>query len=159
WQSTNGGKTWTLLTNGLPAASPTIGRIGLAIAPSSPSTVYAVYSDDPGNFMGVWKTTNAGATWARSDSGPGLSNAGYYFSQVRVDPANAQTVYLVDASLWKSTDGGGRFTARAHGLHSDEHDMALAPGGRAYLAGDGGAYWTTSGPDSWTQSSVLAITQ
>jgi photosystem II stability/assembly factor-like uncharacterized protein len=68
-------------------------------------------------------------------------------------------VYLLDASLWKSTDGGSRFTSRAHGLHADEHDMVILPGGRAYLAGDGGAYWTTSGPDSWTRSSVLAISQ
>jgi len=160
WQSTNGGNTWTRLTNGLPAPSPAVGRIGLALSPSSPQTVYAAYRDDTGYLMGVWKTTNAGASWVRVDNGGAtLTTAGYYFGQIRVDPTNPQTVYLLDFSLWKSTDGGVRWTNRAHGLHPDVHDMALLPNGRAYLACDGGAYWTTSGADNWTKSDVLAISQ
>ena len=41
WKSTNAGKTWTKLSQGLPAGA-TVGRIGLAIAASKPDTVYAV---------------------------------------------------------------------------------------------------------------------
>jgi photosystem II stability/assembly factor-like uncharacterized protein len=160
WQSTNGGSTWTRLTNGLPAASPTVGRIGLAIAPSSPQVVYASYTDYSGLFMGVWKTTNGGASWSRIDNGnASLSTMGYYFGQIRVDPENAMTVYLLDASLWKSTDGGVRWTARARNIHADQHDLLLLPEQRAYLANDGGAYWTTGGADQWTKSAVLAISQ
>src|SRR5262249_4780387 len=41
WRSTNGGASWTKLANGLPAPSENLGRIGLAIARTWPSTVYA----------------------------------------------------------------------------------------------------------------------
>jgi photosystem II stability/assembly factor-like uncharacterized protein len=40
WRSTNGGASWTQLTNGLPTGM--IGRIGLSIARNAPQTVYAV---------------------------------------------------------------------------------------------------------------------
>ncbi|MDM7916708.1 MAG: hypothetical protein QUU85_15800, partial [Candidatus Eisenbacteria bacterium] len=69
WKSTDAGETWTRLAGGLPAPSPTVGRIGLAVAPSAPSTVYAVYADDPGYFAGVYKSTNAGASWTRANDG------------------------------------------------------------------------------------------
>jgi hypothetical protein len=41
WRSTNGGDTWARLQSGLPAPSDSVGRIGLAIAPSRPTTIYA----------------------------------------------------------------------------------------------------------------------
>ena len=41
WKSTDSGQTWTRLGGGLPEGA-TLGRIGLAIAPSRPDTVYAV---------------------------------------------------------------------------------------------------------------------
>jgi photosystem II stability/assembly factor-like uncharacterized protein len=40
YKSSDGGKTWAKLTNGLPPAG-TLGRVGLAIAPSKPDTIYA----------------------------------------------------------------------------------------------------------------------
>lgn len=58
YRSFDGGKNWRRLTSGLPAASSTTGRIGLAVAPANPQTVYAIYADDPGNFAGVFKSTN-----------------------------------------------------------------------------------------------------
>jgi hypothetical protein len=45
YRSLDGGTTWTKLTSGLPASA---GRIGLAIAPSSPSTVYACVTSPTG---------------------------------------------------------------------------------------------------------------
>ncbi len=41
WRSTDGGATWAKLSGGLPSGD-TVGRIGLAVAPSRPGTVYAV---------------------------------------------------------------------------------------------------------------------
>ena len=41
WKSTDSGRSWKRLSGGLPAGA-TVGRIGLAIAPSRPGTVYAV---------------------------------------------------------------------------------------------------------------------
>ncbi len=41
WKSTDSGETWTKLAGGLPAGA-TVGRIGLALAPSRPDTLYAL---------------------------------------------------------------------------------------------------------------------
>jgi len=43
WKSTDGGDTWTQLKAGLP---PLMGRIGFAIAPATPSRVYALVEAD-----------------------------------------------------------------------------------------------------------------
>lgn len=40
WKSTDGGETWTRLGSGLPRG-PNIGRVGIAIAPTRPDTLYA----------------------------------------------------------------------------------------------------------------------
>ena len=163
WQSADGGDTWSRLSNGLPAPSPTVGRIGLALAASSPQTVYALYLDDPGSFLGVYKTTNAGASWSRVDAPGGaqesiFGGSGYYFGQIRVDPANAQRVYLLDAYWARSVDGGVTWTAFTTGLHVDHHDMAILPG-RLYMATDGGFYNSTNDGGVWTHSITMPITQ
>jgi photosystem II stability/assembly factor-like uncharacterized protein len=41
YKTTDGGKTWTKLTNGLPAAGTPLGRIGLALYEKTPKIVYA----------------------------------------------------------------------------------------------------------------------
>jgi photosystem II stability/assembly factor-like uncharacterized protein len=52
WKTTDGGKTWTKLTNGLPN-NPIIGRIGLDIARSKPSTIYASIEVGPSGGTGA----------------------------------------------------------------------------------------------------------
>lgn len=163
WQSVDGGDSWTRLANGLPAASATVGRIGLAVAASSPQTVYALYLDDPGSLIGVYKTTDAGVSWARIDNPGGshtsiFSGYGYYFAQIRVDPANADTVYLLDVYWTRSTDGGVSYSNHTSGLHVDHHDLAITPG-KLYMANDGGFYWSTNAGNTWSRSPSLPISQ
>lgn len=154
WRSIDGGDTWTELTNGLPPSAPTVGRIGLALAASSPQTIYALYVDDPGALIGVYKTTDGGDRWSRVDT-PGGSHTtifrgyGYYFGQIRVDPTNPNTVYLLDVYWARSTDGGVSYTNHTSGLHVDHHDLVIKPG-KLYMANDGGFYWSTNGGTSWT---------
>lgn len=69
YKSTNGGNTWYRLTSGLPAQADTVGRIGLWVSASSPNVVYAIYRDHPGDFMGVYKSTNYGESWTRTNDG------------------------------------------------------------------------------------------
>ena len=52
WKTTDAGKTWTKLTNGLPN-NPIIGRIGLDIARSKPSTIYASIEVGPSGGTGA----------------------------------------------------------------------------------------------------------
>jgi len=163
WRSDDGGDTWTRLTNGLPASSPTIGRIGLALAASSPQTVYALYLNDPGSFIGVYKTTNGGDNWFRVDTPGGIQQSifqgfGYYFGQIRVDPSDARKVYLLDVYYSRSIDGGVTYTNTLTGLHVDHHDLVILPG-RLYMANDGGFYHSEDGGATWTQSFSLPASQ
>src|SRR3954463_13120275 len=82
FKSTNGGKTWTKLTKGLPHDD--VGRIALGVDPRNPKRVYALISAKAprgrGNFAqvvtdtppgpvvdeaGFYRSDDAGATWAR----------------------------------------------------------------------------------------------
>jgi photosystem II stability/assembly factor-like uncharacterized protein len=160
WQSQDGGDSWTRLTNGLPRISSSVGRIGLAIAASAPQTVYALFLDDPGDLIGVYKTTNAGVSWAKQNAS-GAKNAfggaGYYCGQIRVDPANADVVYLLDVGLARSTDGGLSYTVLSGG-YVDNHDLLILPG-RLYQACDGGFYRSTDGGSSWFHAPELGVSQ
>jgi photosystem II stability/assembly factor-like uncharacterized protein len=160
WQSQDGGDSWTRLTNGLPAPAASVGRIGLAVAASSPSTVYALYLDDPGKLIGVYKTTNAGVSWSRASSS-GAKQAffgyGYYCGQIRVDPTNADAVYVLDGYWARSTNGGQGYTMFTGG-YVDNHDMVILPD-RLYQANDAGFYRSTDAGNTWFHPTSLPVTQ
>ena len=109
YQSTNRADSWTVIS---PVLSATSGATiaALAIAPSSSSTILAVYSDGT-----VWLTTNGGSTWSERDSGLPSSSYGSSSVDVVFDPSNAQTAYLVrgrfgSGQVWRTTNGGTSWT-------------------------------------------------
>ncbi|MDZ7625074.1 MAG: hypothetical protein U5J96_11620 [Ignavibacteriaceae bacterium] len=61
-KSTDAGKTWNKLTNGLPTGD--IGRIGLAISPVNPDYIYAII-EAAEDKSGFFRTTNRGVTWEK----------------------------------------------------------------------------------------------
>jgi hypothetical protein len=160
YRSLDGGDTWTKLTSGLPVTS-TVGRIGLAIAPSSPSTVFAVVINSSGRLFGVYKTTDSGDTWAKVSNTQATNRFGtysYYFGNIRVDPANPSIVYALDVSLLKSSDGGVSWTAIGS-VHPDWHAMILVSSTKLLAGDDAGFFSSTNGGTSWTHASTLPITQ
>ena len=165
WRSADGGTTWTRLAGGLPGPSNEVGRIGLAIAPSWPSRVYAqIISGATLNGLGMWRTDDGGQTWAKRDvSGfeGGFGGFGWYFGDVVVDPLNASKVYALGVSLNVSIDGGVSFSGATGNAHVDEHALWIDPTNtqHMYLGSDGGFFWTNLGGGSWQQSTDLAITQ
>jgi photosystem II stability/assembly factor-like uncharacterized protein len=133
FKSTNGGANWKKLGGGLPAQT---GRIGLAVTPANPKIVMAVVqSDEGGNGPltdihsrsgGVFRSEDGGEKWTRtSDYNP----RPFYFSQIRVDPANDQRVYLLGLALLVSDDGGKNFREDlSDKLHPDCHALVIQPG-------------------------------
>lgn len=160
WRSLDGGTTWTKLVTGLPA---TAGRIGLGISRSNPATVYAVIITPTGILDGIYRTTNAGDTWAKVSNATApllFSTYSYYFGNIRVDPSNPNTVYALDVRLLKSTNGGQSFTPIAGSVHVDWHDLVLLSSTGTFYGGtDGGFYRSLDGGASWTHSVTLPITQ
>jgi photosystem II stability/assembly factor-like uncharacterized protein len=137
YKSTDAGKTWTKLQNGLPNGR--IGRIGLDIYWSNPDILYAVIENDnplpagagAGQGRGVagnapslagivpitggevYRTANAGELWTKMNaSNYDVSPKGpYYFSQIRVDPHNDQNIFVTQDGFRHSLDGGKTWDA------------------------------------------------
>ncbi len=172
YKSTDGGYTWTKLTNGLPSTGFT--RIELAIAPSSPDVVYASFASSVYNLLGLYKTTDGGASWTILSNTPDyLVPQGFYDHCIIVDPTNPNIVYAggvypYDAShygLVMTTDGGNTWTDITFAsdntkLHPDMQALFISSDGVLWVATDGGV-WKTSNPGAtWTDlNATLAITQ
>jgi hypothetical protein len=164
YRSTDGGDSWTLLTTGLPAAATKPGRIGLAVAPSLPSTVYAIYADLVGSFAGFFRSTDGGATWTRQADGAlsgFYSSYGWWFGKIWVDPTNANRVFAAGLPLMRTTNGGNAWTDVSGSMHVDHHAMWISPSTPSLVweGNDGGAYRSTNGGTIWTHITTLPITQ
>ena len=98
YRSTDGGMTWTQMTNGLPAIGGSIiGATDVAIDPSNPNVAYAAFWAG-----GIFKTINASAAnplWTKLIAG--LPAAGFSRIALGISASSPQTVYALMA------DGGG----------------------------------------------------
>jgi hypothetical protein len=75
---------------------------------------------------GVFRSENGGEKWARVSA---INPRPFYFSQIRVDPANDQRVYLLQYALFVSDDGGRNFREDlSDKVHPDCHAMVIQPG-------------------------------
>jgi photosystem II stability/assembly factor-like uncharacterized protein len=153
WKTTDGGSTWTELTEGLPTSD--MGRIGLDVSLSHPSTVYAVIE---GSEAGVYRSDNGGLSWRQTSTQASIP---WYFGEIRVDPQDSETVYHLGVSLTRSTDGGVTFSRAANSVHADQHAMWISPTNRDHLilGNDGGLYVSHDRGATWDFSPNLPISQ
>src|SRR3990172_8368868 len=133
-KTTDGGKTWTQLTKGIPEGPK--GRIGLDVYRKNPDVVYArIEHPDEG---GVYRSDDAGASWSKRSS---VNPRPMYFSQIRIDPNDDQRIYVLGVQLHVSDDGGKTFRDDgAEKIHVDFHAMWIDPKKSRHilLGGDGG---------------------
>jgi photosystem II stability/assembly factor-like uncharacterized protein len=119
WKSSDAGRTWAKLTNGIPSGP--LGRIGLDVYRANPNILYARIQHR--SDSGTYRSDDAGLTWRKmSDVNP----RPMYFSQVRVDPTNDLRVYVLGVQIHISDDGGKTFIENGT-LHSDHHAMWINP--------------------------------
>jgi photosystem II stability/assembly factor-like uncharacterized protein len=164
WRSTDGGTTWTRLAGGLPGPETEPSRIGVAIAPSAPGIVYAVYyrkSDTA--LQGLFQSTDGGNTWTQQTAtalGNILSNQGTWSGRIFVHPTNPLEVWVDGVGLARSINGGATF-ASVGGLHADHHAQWFMPTNPAIIlkGNDGGVYRSTNGGTNWTHFDNLPISQ
>jgi len=151
YKSTDGGDTWQPLTKGLPTfADDGLGRIGITVAPSDPRRLYATVESK--RNRGLYRSDDAGESWARVNADPRVTERGSDFAEVKVHPADPDTVFTASVVTWKSTDGGKTFTAlRGAPGGDDYHRIWINPlhPDVMLIASDQGVIVTVNGGRSW----------
>ena len=180
-KTTDGGRSWTKLTQGLP--SGILGRIGLAVSPKEPKIVYAEIENankpgmsaedrwrevlagksSEGMIDGeVYRSDDAGASWVKvsPDKRSIGGNPGYYYGQIVADPNDSNLVYVLSVGVLASKDGGKtwdspfRFGGDNHALWIDPKDS------RHMLLGyDHGMGVTWDGGRNWYHPDFLPLAQ
>lgn len=154
-RSTDGGKTWKKITAGLPGGD--LGRIGLAAAPTDPSTVYAIVEAAEGG--GIHRSTDGGVSWEKRNP---FSAQAQYYSHLVVDPVNKDRVYVMNVLIQVSDDGGKTLAPLGEkSKHVDSHEIWIDPHDpKYYLVGcDGGIYESFDRGANWQFKPNLPITQ
>ncbi len=178
WKTQDAGRTWVPIFD-----SEGTGSIGaLAVAPSNPNVVYAgsgegLQRPDLSVGDGIYKSTDAGATWTHL----GLRD-GQQIASMAVDPANPDRLFVAvlghpyaanpERGIYRSTDGGATFErvlftnedAGGFAVTIDPHDPKTvyatlwaarqAPWeiGASFEIAGSGVYKSSDGGTTWTQS-------
>ncbi|HSF44491.1 MAG TPA: hypothetical protein VLA58_00730 [Chitinophagaceae bacterium] len=180
WKTTDGGKTWKKLINGLPQTKFT-GRVGLSLSQSNPNILYAFVDNHtskrdpkPGELdpygrpiqvipygVQVWKSLDGGENFTKASEEDDklerfAGTYGWVFGQIRVDPTNADVVYILGVPMGKSTDGGKTFSVMraektSERTHGDHHALWIDPANPGYIinGNDGGVVVSHDGGKNW----------
>jgi photosystem II stability/assembly factor-like uncharacterized protein len=156
-KSTDGGRSWTEIRTGLPEGD--LGRIGLAISPAAPDTVYAIVEAER-DESGFFRSTNGGGTWERRSDY--IATSPQYYQEIVADPKDPDRVYSLDTWMHVTEDGGKSWNRMpSKTKHVDDHALWIDPENTDYLlvGCDGGVYETYDRGRSWHFKANLPITQ
>lgn len=157
YKSIDGGATWKRLSgHGLPTEP--VGRIGLAIAASSPNIIYAVMGSNQGV---LWRSDDYGEHWTLVSKDQGVDARPFYFSHIAVDPTDPNRVFALSMNLKESSDGGKHFHTIAKKIHVDHHAIWIDPtgSGRIIEGNDGGVALSVDNGKHWSFVHNIAIGQ
>lgn len=179
YKSTDAGKTWKIIKNGLPDTKNT-GRIGLAMCASKPNILYAYVDNHTPKRQGnegeldsygrpkelvilgaeVYKSTDKGESWTKMSENDKQMETfggtyGWVFSQIRVDPVNENKVFIMGINTAESEDSGKTWKIVKNEnntrIHGDNHGLWIDPSDTNYIliSNDGGIIVTYDGGKTW----------
>lgn len=138
----------------------------IAQDPSNTQNLYFGTGEGYGNSdairgLGVWKSTDGGATWNQLSA---TNNSNYYYCQ-RVFVNSAGVLFVCTRTgLYRSTNGGTSFTKvlgtglGITGASSDiSHDIEAAANGHLYASLAGSLHKSTDGGVTWSAALTLGI--
>jgi photosystem II stability/assembly factor-like uncharacterized protein len=152
FKSIDGGNSWRQLTHGLPGRTQGLGRIGFTIAPTDHNRMYALVDAKP-DTGGLYRSDDAGESWTRVNHEERIWGRGNDFAWLRVDPRNANELYVCNTSLYRSMSGGMTFTAIKGAPGGDDyHSVWINPlhPDILLLGVDQGATISVNGGQTWS---------
>jgi photosystem II stability/assembly factor-like uncharacterized protein len=160
FKSTDGGDHWAEITDanstGMPAKP--YGRIAIAVAPSNPQIVYAMIES---KASALYRSNDAGKTWAKLDASQYMVWRPFYFANLIVDPKDPEKLFKPDLVLLMSVNGGKSFSPVSSGAHGDFHAVWIDPdNSNIVFAGDDGGLWRSQdGGTRWAHQVNLPVSQ
>ncbi len=148
-KSTDSGETWEEIGGDPDTGFPELkGKMSVAVS-ANPDRIYALVEADPDG--GLFRSDNAGETWTLVNETWTTRARAWYYIKVFADPQNPDVVWITNAPLSKSIDGGKTFT-RVRTPHGDNHHLWIHPDDSNIMinSNDGGANVSHSGGASWS---------
>jgi photosystem II stability/assembly factor-like uncharacterized protein len=163
YKTTDGGKRWIKLSNGLPKEDKS--KITLAVGRNNSNIVYAaILTGEPAaggkrtiDTGGVFRSSDWGRNWTRMN--PTMTS--YYYDRINVDPSDDNRIWMPVFDLMVSTDGGKTLVkANMKHVHNDLHGIWINPHDPQHIVvgGDGGINISYNRGATWQQA-VLPIGQ
>jgi len=162
----DGGNQWKKLgsEDGLP--SGILGRIGIAIAPSDTSRMYAKIEAEKN---ALYRSDDSGSSWYLiNDNSKFTNNRPFYFQDLAVDTKDPDRLYNIYQPLSLSYDGGKSFDSipmipadETKGIHADFHAFWVNPDDEKHfiIGGDGGLGITYDHGRSWYFPETIPVAQ
>jgi uncharacterized repeat protein (TIGR01451 family) len=171
WKTTNGGTTWTPLTDN----QATLFMGAIAVAPSNPNVIYAGTGEANNSLdsfygRGILKSSDGGLSWTLLNDGGVFIRA--TVQKIVVDPTNSNHVLAaVDdfgtngagmiSGIYTSTDGGLTWTDTTTNIstHDEYSDLIIDPNspstlymaiGTYFGSSTNGVYKSTNSGQSWS---------
>lgn len=158
YKTTDGGKSWNKIHNGFPTGQ--LGRIAMAVAPSSPNILYSVIESEDASKNGMYRSEDGGASWKHMNADFGLVVRPFYFSRVVVHPTNPNIVAKAGYLGSISRDGGNTFK-NLGSMHPDIHDIwfDITDPDKLFSATDGGLYRSLNTGETMEMIQNLPVSQ
>lgn len=126
----------------------------IAYDPTATSTFYVGTGEgwrnsDAIRGAGIWKSSNAGTSWAQLSS---TNNSNFYNVQKIIVSSTGRVIAVTSAGIYTSDNDGISFTRRRSGFHADieqaSNGVLFASTGRIFSGGK--IYKSTNDGNSWT---------
>lgn len=147
YKSEDGGNTWVKMKKGLPEA---FGKSGISASGAQSGRVFAVLEAE-GEKGGVYRSDDFGHSWQQVNKDRINVARSWYYMEIFADPVDPNRVYVLNAPITRSIDGGKTFQPMSS-PHGDNHHLWINPNNNQILANsnDGGANISYNGGASWS---------
>lgn len=166
FKSIDAGESFVQVNNGIPSG---ITRMVIGVSPADASRVYLLAVGVDNDLLGVFQSTDSGATFNRMDSGVDIieNKQAWYNLALEVSQTNADVIYTGALNVWKSTNAGANFDRintwnnpeSPTYTHADIHQIREF-NNEIFVLSDGGVYRSSNNATSFTDlTSGLQIGQ